>query len=633
MMPRLVLALALVTLPAADGADGPNRIVANTNRSPAGRLRNGVLTLSLELRTGTLRPQADDGPGIEVQAFAERGRPLQIPGPLIRVPEGTLVRASIRNTLADSTLVLHGLYTRPAAGDDTVQIAPGATREVRFTAGTPGTYFYWGTTTGKAMDDDRWIDSQLSGAFIVDPAGVPPPANERVFVLGLYLRPGDRAAGRPEHELMVINGKSWPDTERLDYAVGDTVRWRWINATASSHPMHLHGFYYDVETRGSAAADTTYDEVHRRHVVTELMLPGGTMAVRWTPTQPGNWVFHCHFAFHVSSELHLAPHAPPGAVHGGHPAAHAMAGLVLGVRVHPAVAAPARRPSSTSAPAPPASAPAPQLYRLVVRSVPAAPDSAHLMRYALEEASDTTLDSAPGSPGIPGPLLTLERGRPARITIVNRLDQPTSVHWHGIELESYPDGVPGWSGTSGRLFQGIAPGDSFTAAFTPPRAGSFMYHAHANELVQILGGLYGPLLVLPPGEPFDTATNRLVMVGSLFRHDSLFGVVNGRLDPAPVELRVGRTYRLRLFNIGDARTYFALRRPDSSLVAWRALAKDGADLPPALAVPASGPLLTGPGEVADFEFTPERPGELVLEIDSPFAGWRQAVPVHIRPPS
>jgi FtsP/CotA-like multicopper oxidase with cupredoxin domain len=532
--------------------------------------------------------------------------------------------------------VLHGLYARPAAGDDTVQIAPGATREVSFTAGVPGTYFYWGTTTGKAMVDNRWIDSQLSGAFIVDPAGVPPPANERVFVLGLYLRPGDRAAGRPQHELMLINGKSWPDTERLDYTVGDTVRWRWINATASSHPMHLHGFYYDVDTRGSAAADTTYDEAHRRRVVTELMLPGGTMAVRWSPAQPGNWVFHCHFAFHVSNELHLAPHAAPDAAQGGHPVAHMMAGLVLGVRVHPAVATPAHRQSSASDPAPPASdsaphasASPPQVYRLVVRPVPSAPDSAHLMRYALEEAGD----GAPDSLGIPGPLLTLERGRPVRITIVNRLDQPTSVHWHGIELESYPDGVPGWSGTSGRLFQGIAPGDSFIAAFTPPRAGSFMYHAHANELVQILGGLYGPLLVLPPGEPFDTATNRLVMVGSLLRNDSLFGVVNGRLDPAPIELRVGHSYRLRLFNIGDARTYFALRRPDSSLVAWRAAAKDGADLPPALAVPATAPLLTGPGEVADFEFTPERPGELVLDVNSPFAGWRLGVPVHIRPPS
>jgi FtsP/CotA-like multicopper oxidase with cupredoxin domain len=629
MMARLVLALALVTLPAAHGIPGTDRIVANTNQTPAGRLRNGVLSLSLEVRTGTLRPQANDGPGVEVQAFAEPGGPLQVPGPLIRVPEGTLIHARIRNTLADSTLVLHGLYTRPAAGDDTVQVAPGATREVTFTAGAPGTYFYRGTTTGKAKDDDRWIESQLSGALIIDPAGVPPPANERVFVLGLYLRPGDRAAGRPEQELMLINGKSWPDTERLDYTVGDTVRWRWINATASSHPMHLHGFYYDVDTRGTAAADTTYDEPHRRRVVTELMQPGGTMAVRWSPAQPGNWVFHCHFAFHVSNELHLAPQAATDAGSGSHPAAHSMAGLVLGMRVHPALAAPARPQSSARAAARPASTTAPLVYRLVVRPVPSAPDSAHLMGYALEEARDSARDAAE----IPGPLLTLERGRPVRITVVNRLDQPTSVHWHGIELESYPDGVPGWSGIPGRLFPGIAPGDSFTAGFTPPRAGSFMYHAHANELVQILGGLYGPLIVLPPGEPFDTAANRLVMVGSLLRHDSLFGVVNGRLDPAPIELSVGRSYRIRLFNIGDARTYFALRRPDSSLVAWRALAKDGADLPPALAVLATAPLLTGPGEVADFQFTPERPGELVLDVNSPFAGWRLGVPVHIRPPS
>lgn len=619
MMARLVLTLALVvTLAAADGPVGANRILANTNRTPAGRLRNGVLTLSLEVRTGTLRPQGDDGAGIEVQAFAEPGRPLLIPGPLIRVPEGTVVRASIRNTLADSTLVLHGLYTHPAVGDDTVQVAPGATRAVSFVAGAPGTYFYWGTTTGKGMDDDRWIDSQLSGAFIVDPAGVQPLATERVFVLGLYLRPGDSTVGRPERELMVINGKSWPDTERLDYTVGDSVRWRWINATASSHPMHLHGFYYDVEARGSAAADTAYDEAHRRRVVTELMLPGGTMGVRWTPSQPGNWIFHCHFAFHVSNELYLAPHA-----------AHAMAGLVLGMHVRPAIAASGPPRASTSASAVSARAVAAQVYRLVARPVPAAPDAAHLMGYALEGTSD----SAPDNPGIPGPPLILERGRPVRITVVNRLDELTSVHWHGIELESYPDGVPGWSGTAGRLYQGIAPGDSFTAAFTPPRAGSFMYHAHANDLVQILGGLYGPLLVLPPGEPFDTATNRLVMVGSLFRHDSLFGVVNGRLDPTPLELHVGTTYRLRLFNIGDARTYFALRRPDSSLVAWRALAKDGADLPPALAVPAAGPLLTGPGEVADFEFTPERAGELVLDVNSPYAGWRLGVAVHVRPAS
>jgi manganese oxidase len=624
-----VFALGLVPLlPAGSHTGRPSAgrpeaepIVSNPNRVPAGRLRNGVLTIRLELRTGMLKPQADDGPGVLIQAFAEPGKPLQVPGPLVRVVEGTTIHATIRNTLPDSTLVLRGLHTRPGAPDDTLQVAPGSTREVRFTAGAPGTYFYWGTTTGTPMVDDRWADSQLSGAFIVDAADARPSEKERIFVIGLGLKPRDARTGEPEREFMVINGKSWPDTERLDYSVGDTVRWRWVNASASSHPMHLHGFYYEVDSRGSWGADTIYRPEMRRQVVTELMPPGGTMTARWIPARPGNWVFHCHFAFHISNELFMAPHPAATAGHAGQgtdsAAGHAMAGLVLGIRVRPTAKALMPTPPSGEA----------RTLRLVVRPARAAADSAHLMSYALEAdgqaaASDSVL--------IPGPLLTLERGRPARITVVNRLEEPTAVHWHGIELESYPDGVPGWSGTPGRVFRSIAPGDSFTAEFTPPRSGSFMYHAHADELIQILGGLYGPLVVVEPGQTFDTAANRLVMVGSLFRHDSLRGVVNGRLDPAPIELLAGRTYRFRLFNIGDARAAFALRRPDSSIVAWRAVAKDGAELPPAQSVARAEPTMTGPGEILDFELSAGAPEDLVLDVDAPFAPWRLGVPVRIR---
>ncbi|MEP7176250.1 MAG: hypothetical protein ABI860_06825, partial [Gemmatimonadales bacterium] len=162
---------------------------------------------------------------------------------------------------------------------------------------------------------------------------------------------------------------------------------------------------------------------------------------------------------------------------------------------------------------------------------------------------------------------------------------------------------------------------------------TFIYHAHSNELTQIQGGLYGPLIVVEPGATYDTATNRLVLVGGLIRRDSSFGVANGRLDPAPIEIRSGRTYRFRLINIGDARTYFGLRRraPDSALVAWRALAKDGADLPPSQAELRTGRLLTGPGETADFEVRAAEAGELRLELDSPFAGWRLEVPVQVKP--
>ena len=122
----------------------------------------------------------------------------------------------------------------------------------------------------------------------------------------------------------------------------------------------------------------------------------------------------------------------------------------------------------------------------------------------------------------------------------------------------------------------------------------------------------------------------MVVVSGYARNDSLFGVVNGRLDPAPIQLRRSRTYRFRLINIGEARTYFALRRSDSTVVPWRAVAKDGADLPAAQGVMRTDPLVTGPGETADFEFRQARPGDLILDLDSPFAPWHLMVPVRVR---
>ena len=63
-------------------------IQANSNRVPAGKLENGILTLHLELRQGDWHPEADSGPSMKVYAFGEEGQMLQVPGPLIRVSEG-----------------------------------------------------------------------------------------------------------------------------------------------------------------------------------------------------------------------------------------------------------------------------------------------------------------------------------------------------------------------------------------------------------------------------------------------------------------------------------------------------------------------------------------------------------------
>src|SRR5262245_48326123 len=135
---------------AASMGGSPDRITTNDNRIAAGTLQNGVLTIRLEARAGQWHPDGDSDPGIELPAFGEAGKPLQIPGPLIRVPKGTEIHAFIRNSLPDSTLFVRGLYTRGAAGGDTIQVKPGEVREVRFTAGAPGTYYYWASTTWAA---------------------------------------------------------------------------------------------------------------------------------------------------------------------------------------------------------------------------------------------------------------------------------------------------------------------------------------------------------------------------------------------------------------------------------------------------------------------------------------------------
>ena len=98
------------------------RIEANRNLSPAGALGAGVLTVRLEIREGEWYPEAETGPAVVVEAFAEEGRALQIPGPLIRVPEGTEVRATVRNVLAKGTARVYGLHGRPSDAREPLEI-------------------------------------------------------------------------------------------------------------------------------------------------------------------------------------------------------------------------------------------------------------------------------------------------------------------------------------------------------------------------------------------------------------------------------------------------------------------------------------------------------------------------------
>jgi manganese oxidase len=236
---------------------------------------------------------------------------------------------------------------------------------------------------------------------------------------------------------------------------------------------------------------------------------------------------------------------------------------------------------------------------------------------------------------LPGPVLELRRGQPVRIVVNNQLDEPTSVHWHGLEIESYPDGVPNFSGLGGRIYSQVAPRDSFVAEFTPTRAGTYPYHSHLNDRHQIQSGMYGALLVID--EPRDLTRDHLVVVGGggpeiIPKFESPYALVNGRRQPPPLRLAVGETHRLRLVSIHpDWLVSFSLRN-DSTVARWRAIAKDGADLPPALATMRPANVEMGPGETSDFEFVPTEPGEWRIEVRSVISGgWHLVQRVIVEP--
>ena len=218
---------------------------------------------------------------------------------------------------------------------------------------------------------------------------------------------------------------------------------------------------------------------------------------------------------------------------------------------------------------------------------------------------DGSTPPAPDSIRIPGTPIVLRRDEPVAITLVNRTEGFVTVHWHGVELDSYYDGVGDWSGgphPAGTATP-IAPGDSFLVRFTPQRAGTFIYHTHQDESQQLASGLYGPLVVLPPGATRDTTTDMVFLVGRGGPGPQGPPLLNGSTAPVPQDWKIGTTYRLRLINITPSDRERVVLMVDSAVQEWRAVAKDGADLPRQQARVRRADLFLGAGETYDFEFT------------------------------
>jgi len=322
------------------------------------------------------------------------------------------------------------------------------------------------------------------------------------------------------------------------------------------------------------------------------------------PTRAGNWLFHCHMAPHITpfperpdslrahDEHDVAQHAITG-----------MAGLVLGITTTHA--------NTRTAVAPPT--PARKLHLFAQET---ATDSAQprAYGYVLQQGEEPRADSIV----VPGPPLVLTRGETTAITVINRTSALTTVHWHGMELESVYDGVAGWSGAGSNIAPLIAPGDSFVVAFTPPRAGTFIYHTHMDESAQLRSGMYGPLLVVEPGARFDPVTDLVFMIGEAVEGARITATLNGRREPAALTLNAGITYRLRFINILPADVAGISLSADSVPVSWTPISKDGANLSAPLGHAVPAPLRAGAGETYDFAWTPagRMDAELVIQMTS-----------------
>ena len=114
---------------------------------------------------------------------------------------------------------------------------------------------------------------------------------------------------------------------------------------------------------------------------------------------------------------------------------------------------------------------------------------------------------------IPAPVLYFTEGDEAVIRVTNRMDEMSSIHWHGLLLPGFMDGAPGFNG-----FKGIAPGETFTYRFPIRQSGTYWYHSHS--LGQEQDGLYGALVIAPKAKERPPAAREYVVVLSDFSEES-----------------------------------------------------------------------------------------------------------------
>ena len=171
--------------------------------------------------------------------------------------------------------------------------------------------------------------------------------------------------------------------------------------------------------------------------------------------------------------------------------------------------------------------------------------------------------------GLPGPLIRATVGNRLIVHFKNELDEPTTIHWHGVRVPIEMDGVPGISQ------EPVKKGESFTYDFVVPDASLYWYHPHVMSAAQVGYGLYGALLVEDPADGVGVADTTTIVLsdigfdgkgtledsesggsaGMVFGREGNYVLVNGRTRPT-LKARAGAPQRWRIVNTAKSRFFY-----------------------------------------------------------------------------
>ena len=193
---------------------------------------------------------------------------------------------------------------------------------------------------------------------------------------------------------------------------------------------------------------------------------------------------------------------------------------------------------------------------------------------------------------VPGPTIHVRAGDRVRVIFTNHLPEPTTIHWHGIEVRADMDGVPGFSQDA------VQPGQTFTYEFTANDPGTYIYHTHFDDFNQLDRGLYGAVVVdEKTKQPYDRDYLMLLSSWRVFSGAENFFSINGKSYPLTKPYVVRRGDRVRIREINISGTEFHTMHIHGHK--FTIVAVDGQPVPLA-ARQKMVTLLIGPGETRDI---------------------------------